>query len=112
MAHTHMRIHFSARHSITNQTPDMKHKPEDKNAGDFVRTGPQRPDSHPFPNINKDRQRNKNFKNHKVTSGKLIRITNPPGRRLLRTTNVPKHFSAFNCMCHQGNSSNCAPSKP
>lgn len=29
-------------------------------------------DSHPFPKINKDRQINQNFRNLKVTSGKLI----------------------------------------
>ncbi len=70
----------------------MQHQPEYKNAEDSVRTGPQRPDSHPFPHINKDRQRNQNFKNHKVTSGKLIRTANPAGRRLLRTTERPQTF--------------------
>lgn len=32
----------------TPNTPDMQHKPEHKNAEDFVRTGPQSPDSHPI----------------------------------------------------------------
>lgn len=77
----------------TNRPADMQHMSEHKNAGDFVRTAPRRPDSHPFPNINKDRQRNQYFENHKVTSGKLIRTAkNPLGRRLPRTAECPQTF--------------------
>lgn len=79
---------------------------------DFEGTGPQRPDLHPSPNTDKDRRRNHNFKNHKVTSGKLIRTSNPRGQAAAQDSQKsPQHSSAFSCMCHQGNSSNCAPSK-
>lgn len=37
-------IYFPVRRSKTTQTADIQHKPAHKNAGDTVRTGPQRPD--------------------------------------------------------------------
>lgn len=65
----------------------------------MMSTGPQRLYSHPSPNINNDRQRNWNFKNHKVTSGKLIRLTKPPGTGLRRTTKMSLNILVLLTAC-------------